>query len=587
VAKGELAALTSADVHLQGKLDADDGGALFALLNLDKILAVDKRPGQLTLAANGPLGGEFQVDSRLVAGGFDASAAGTLRFTGEGPKGNLRVAVAAADLRPLRQGPVSRSAEPLPATLTGHLAIGGGSLTLDDFSGAFGGTGLRGRLGVVLAQPLRVQGRIEADALDASAAIAVAIGMPTSASARADVSAWSQEPFAPGLFAAAEGRIEFATPQAAFTPALVLRQARGVAKFSRSEIAFTDLEGSLADGGLTGQLVFNKSAAGTSLRAHFGLAESDAGALLGGDKPPITGRLAAQIDIEGTGLSPAALVGSLAGNGTVSLEGGQFAALHPKIFDVAARAVDGGLTPDAAKVSEIADAALKSGSLDVSSAEGVITISAGQVRLANTIAQAEGAGLILAANVDLTEKSLNARLTLSGHRGTAASLEVPVVFVSLKGPMTEPKRTVDLSALTAWLTLRSIEQQSKRLEAIESQSRESAVGEVALPGARDGSQVLGSPSASTNSDIVNAREGQRLREDSLKSSAAPALPPPITVRPAPGSAAGHSASQPARKPAQPRVGAAVSRKPAPPKPMIPALPLARRPPLDLSPNAQN
>ncbi|MEA2994198.1 MAG: hypothetical protein QOD40_3118 [Alphaproteobacteria bacterium] len=586
VAKGDLAALTSADVHLQGKLDADDGSAVFALLNLDKILAVDKRPGQLTLAANGPLGGEFQVDSRLVAGGFDASAAGTIRLSGEGPKGNLRVAVAAADLRPLRQGPVSRTAEPLPATLTGNLAIAGSSLTLDDFSGAFGGTGLRGRLGVVLAQPLRVEGRIEADALDAPAAIAVAIGMPSSGSARADASAWSREPFAQGLFDEAEGRVEFTTTQAAFTPALVLRQARGVAKFSRSEIAFTDLEGSLADGGLTGELVFNKSGAGTSARAHFGLAEADAGAL-GGDKPPVTGRLAAHIDIEGTGLSPAALVGSLAGNGTISLEGGQFAGLDPKVFDVVARAVDGGMSPDAAKVSEIADAALKSGSLDVSSAEGVITISAGQVRLANTIAQTEGAGLIVAASIDLTEKTLNARLTLSGHRGTAASLEVPVVFVSLKGPMTEPKRTVDFSTLAAWLTLRSIEQQSKRLEAIESQSHESGIGPVALPSARDGSQVSGSPSASSSSDIVNTREGRGLRDEPLKSNAAPALPPPITVRPAPGSAAGHSAPQPARPPAQPRVGATVTRKPAPPKPMVPALPLARRPPLDLSPNAQN
>jgi large subunit ribosomal protein L24 len=586
VAKGELAALMSADVRLQGKLDADDGDALFALLNLDKILAVDKRPGQLTLAANGPLGGEFQVDSRLVAGGFDASAAGTMRFTGEGPKGNLRVAVAAADLQPLRQGPVSRTAEPLPATLTGNLTIAGSSLALDDFSGAFAGTGLRGRLGVVLAQPLRVEGRIEADALDASAAIAAAIGMANSGRGRADVSAWSQEPFAQGLFADAAGRIEFTTTQAAFTPALVLRQARGVAKFSRSEIAFTDLEGSLADGGLTGELVFNKSGAGTSVRAHFRLAESDAGALLGGETPAVRGRLAAQLDIEGTGLSPAALVGSLAGNGTISLEGGQFASLDPKIFDVVARAVDGGLTPDTAKVSEIADAALKSGSLVVSSAEGVITISAGQVRLANTIAQAEGAGLILAANVDLTEKSLNARLTLSGHRGTAASLEVPVVFVSLKGPMTEPKRTVDLSALAAWLTLRSIEQQSKRLEALESQSRESGAGEAALP-AVPGGQGSGSPSASIGSDAVNTPEGQRLRDEPLKSNAAPALPPPITVRPAPGSAAGHSAPQPARPPVQPRVGAAVTRKPAPPKPMVPALPLARRPPLDLSPNAQN
>jgi large subunit ribosomal protein L24 len=37
----------------------------------------------------------------------------------------------------------------------------------------------------------------------------------------------------------------------------------------------------------------------------------------------------------------------------------------------------------------------------------------------------------------------------------------------LKGPLPAPDRTIDVSALSGWLTLRSIENQSKQLRAIE------------------------------------------------------------------------------------------------------------------------
>jgi large subunit ribosomal protein L24 len=589
----DLRAFAGADVRLEGKFEADDGSALVGLLNLDKIIAVDKRPGRLTLAANGSLGGEFRIDSRFLADGLDASANGIMQFGEEGPKGNLHIAVTRADVAPLRRTPAAQVVEPLSVTLTGNLAVAGRSLTFDDFSGTLAGTGLRGRLGFTFAQPLRVEGLIEADAIDAPAALAAAIGMPIQGNARTDMPTWSSEPFAQGFFDDIDGRIEFKTVQAALTPALVLRQARGVAKFSRSEIAFTDVEGTLADGRMTGQLLFNKTAEGLSARGHIGLAEADASALFGnGTQPPLAGRLAVQFDIEGIGLSPLTLVGSLAGNGAVSLEQGQFANLAPKAFDVAVRAVGLGVTVDMAKIGEIVGTALESGRLGVPSVEGVITINAGQVRLANTIAQAEDADLTVAGNMDLIEGTLNARLTLSGHTATPVfSLERPVIFVSLKGPVSAPKRAVDLSALTAWLTLRSIEQQSQRLEAIEGARHESEPGET-TPAAARAIPQRAPPSASTgpatSSNVVRGQERQRPEEKPRTSMAAPnvdlapPLPPPIDIRPVPGALE----RQPARLPAQAQSGAA-ARKPPPAKPAIPVPPSARRAPLDLSASPQN
>ena len=53
-ATGSPAQADNAMLRVNGRLDADDGGALVRLLALDHVLAVDQLPGQLTAAANGP-----------------------------------------------------------------------------------------------------------------------------------------------------------------------------------------------------------------------------------------------------------------------------------------------------------------------------------------------------------------------------------------------------------------------------------------------------------------------------------------------------------------------------------------------------
>ncbi len=465
---GDLRALAG-DVRLQGKVEADEGAAVVDLLNLGKIIAVEAgRPGQLAITAHGPLGGDLAMESRLQAGGLDASAKGTLRFAGDEPKADLRLTVAAADAWPLRRA-AKVSDQALPVTLNGNLSVTPQSLSLGDFSGTFAGSGLRGDLRFVFGQPLGIQGRVESDNVDVSAIVAASIGMSAALEARADTWAWSSEPFTRGLFEDVDGRIEFKLAQANLSPGLALRQAQGVATFSHSAIAFTVVEANMADGRATGQVVFNKNEQGVAASGRLRLTDADAAALLGGpNQPPIAGRFATQVDVEGVGLSPLALIGSLSGNGTMSLSQAQLAGLNAKAFDAATQAADQGVPPETAKIGDIVITALDSGRLAVPSAEGVITIAAGQVRLTNMVAQAQGADLAVTGAADLVEGNINARLTLSSSVVIPnAGTNRPTVSVSLKGPIGAPKRSVDVSALTTWLTLRAVEQQTRRLEAIE------------------------------------------------------------------------------------------------------------------------
>jgi large subunit ribosomal protein L24 len=71
----------------------------------------------------------------------------------------------------------------------------------------------------------------------------------------------------------------------------------------------------------------------------------------------------------------------------------------------------------------------------------------------------------MAGNFDLTDGTIDARLVLSGMGHAAGSR--PEIYLALQGPVTAPARSIDLSALSGWLTLRSIDNQSRQLREME------------------------------------------------------------------------------------------------------------------------
>jgi len=495
-ANADAIALSAGDLRLDGKLVAGDGRALVAMLGLDHVVAVDAGPGALTLKAAGPARGEWRLDSKLTAGGLEVSTSGTARPFADSPSAALRATIARADGAPLRGAGGTRAA--LPVTFAGNIALAGKDLTLGDIDATAAGTTLRGKLALTLSLPHRLQGEIEADSLDAARLVAAAIGMP--APARNDGNAawaWSSEPFAGGILGDYGGRIVLKVRHVDLLPRLTARELRANLRFGKDEFAVDDMTGDIAGGRLAGQLSFHSGEDGLKARAKLSLAGVDVASLLpSGARPLVTGSLAFSAYIEGSGLSPVALIGSLQGSGELALADAQFAGLDPRAFDAVTRAVDQGLAIDPVRISDVVSKALDSGQLSVKRAEGTIAVSAGQVRLSNVTADSKDAALSLSGNLDLTDGSIDARLVLSGS-GQAAGAR-PDIFMALKGPLAAPARSIDVSALTGWLTLRAVENQAKQLR-----------------------------------DIENAQRQPRLQAPQPRSELAPALPAPVDVRPLP------------------------------------------------------
>jgi uncharacterized protein involved in outer membrane biogenesis len=529
-------------LNVAGQAASDDGRALVAMLGLDRTVAVEKSPGAFHFTMSGPPDGNLRADARLIAGGLVATAGGRLAFDG-GANAGLDLSVAASDVSWFRRDGAPQ-AQALPAALKARLNATGDALSFDDLGGTVAGTAVRGRIGVALGAAPRVDGRLEVDAIDAGSAVAMAIGMP--GRKLGDGPPWPSEPFGPGALDGLTGRIELSLPRAAITPTLVARSLRATLRFGNGEVAFEDLDGHLSAGQLQGQLTFSRAADGLAAHVRLGLADADAtGIIRGGARPPVIGRLSLQFEGDGNGLSPAALIASLTGSGAVTLDHGQFAALDPRVFEVVTKAVDQGLPVDPARIMAVVTSALD-GDLRVSRADGAVTVAAGQMRVANVIAHADRADLTIGGSLDLAEGVVDARLILTGppERDSTGSAR-PDIFVALRGPVAAPKRTVDVSALAGWLTLRAVDRETKRIETMEAERRDSALGSIPQPPTAAVPETPPTGPATANAPQppppVSPPRPQRAArpEAGAPAEAAPPLPPLLEIRPAPGVRAPH------------------------------------------------
>ena len=236
-------------------------------------------------------------------------------------------------------------------------------------------------------------------------------------------------------------------------------------RFGKDELALEDAIGDFAGGRMSGRISFRRGEDGLTAQARISVSRADMARLSRAVRPPISGLLDLTANLEGTGLSPVALVGSLKGVVKINLADGQIAGLDPHVFDAVNSAVDQGLNIDNSRISDFVNKSLEKGQLSLVRAESTMDATAGQIRFKDVSIVSKDAALSAAGTLDLTDGSINVRLALSGS-GEAAGAR-PTILLALLGPFTAPTRSIDVSALTGWLTLRAVENQTKRLRAIE------------------------------------------------------------------------------------------------------------------------
>lgn len=464
-ARGTLASLRSADVRLDGRLDADDGAALATLVGLDRLAVFDRGPARAALSAAGPANGDLRLDGTFAGAGLDASARGTLRLADAQPRGALDVSFAAADVRLPRRD----SETATPVTLAAHVAVDGDHLTLDGLKGKIVGAAVNGHVALGLGDPARIEGHISADTIDAGAILAAAIGAPP---ARGNTT-WSSEPFGPGPLAGVTGHLDLSAARAAIAPGLTVSALRAGLRIEPHALTLERIEGSLAQGHLAAQVESRTDSSGLTTRAHLSVSNADLSTLMPRARSALaSGRISFSADVTGTGMSPAALVGALQGGGSLSAERLQFVGLDPNAMTAAAQAADRGVLLDPVRMGDVVRTAVENGRLNIPQIAGALAIVNGRINVGPLTAPAQGTDVAIAGNYALGDGSLDLRFDLTGALAADAPHgQRPQLSIALKGPLESPRRTIEVGPLINWLTLRNVEREAKRLEAAEQEHK--------------------------------------------------------------------------------------------------------------------
>ena len=520
-----------ADIVLDASLDAGDVNTLAALAAMDKWVSAPRQPGTYTLSLRGKRDGDIKIDTRIAAANLDARADGTIRpFAAGGRSAALNVAVGKAD--------VLFNRKTIPVVLSTSLKADAVRARLDNLNATIAGTALRGQLGISFGEDVPViDGELKTSAIDVGALVAAVTGFDIAKTAN---ERWSAAPFVLPALPALAGELKVEAGRAALVRSFTASKLQAMFRFSPTQIKAEAIEADLLGGRGTGEMTLRRSADGIGMQGRVAIKGADAAQLLFADAPtpPLHGGATLNMQFEGGGRSPHAMVGSLNGSGVLTLEKARVASLDPSTFSIVTRSVDQGLPLDAQRVRGVVTRSLDAGPLVVASADASLAMAGGIVRIESFAASTGSVDLAVAGSYNLLDGRIDTRFALTGAAVAGAPLR-PELVVLLRGPASAPERTVDVSMLTGWLALRSVDRQTKRLEAIE----QGRPAETALQTHQDDKAALDKEGSAepTFPDVVPLLPRPRPEMPQQPDVAAPSrqphvepLPAPVEIKPAAG-----------------------------------------------------
>jgi len=529
----DLETLRLRDLKMETRLTAQRGASLVALLGLEQAVAAGEGAVQFEGTANGVWGAPLRLNAKLWGAGMDADAQGTADPSTSQASVNLRVR--SVNLAPIFGLPPSDSSL-RNVRLFARASLAGNKLTFDDLDSVAAGSRLRGRLTVNLDDQRSVDGEIGLDALDLTSGLAFAIGAAGHDAA---------EPFTSGLVKGWRGRIAFQALGGALPDGAELRPVSGTIRSDGQSLTLDAIKGRIGGGDVTATIDAKQDAAGISLNGRLELAGVDGAALhYRGLKMP-AGRTSLQMTLSSQGRSVAALVGALSGSGTATLDSASLAGLDPRAFDVAIRASDSGQPTDEARLRQIVDPVLSAGSLPVASAQIPFSIRDGRLRIGATTLEASGARAIISGGYDFPADQVDIRASLASTAPGAPS-GLPEIQLFTVGSPDALHRSLDVAALSSWLAVRTIDRETRRLDSIE--RGEPVPPEPGVPPSTASLPSPGlAPDVSPSEALLPRRPAPRPRvvaprppavaPPPIVSQQVAPLPPPIDVKPVPGSPA--------------------------------------------------
>ncbi|MBB3285924.1 MULTISPECIES: AsmA family protein [unclassified Rhizobium] len=243
------------------------------------------------------------------------------------------------------------------------------------------------------------------------------------------------------------------------------------ASYKGEELRLSDLTGGWNGGTLSGSIMLANSDGTGLLQTKLSLADGDLAAVAWqrDGAPLASGRFGFAVNAEASGRSVAELAANASGSGELKLGETHVRGLNLGILSPLLSATDqiqGDIT--ATKVLPIVQTLLNNGEAVLPATGIPFNISAGVVRATNIATGNDVAKLSGNAEMSLPDERMRGSLGIDFNAGTEAqSGAEPALRLDFAGPLTAPGRTMDVTDVTSFLSVRAFERERRRVERLQ------------------------------------------------------------------------------------------------------------------------
>ena len=503
-------------------LEAPEAASLLRQLGLETVALTGVGRGRVNFSANGdPAKGlDAKLDASLA--GTDITYAGRIASLASGAEtiGDLKLSGRNANtlLQVLGVSAPDPAAVAIPLDLTSSFSWKAETLRFDRLVGQVGTSQVVGALTLApqtapgaSASRLAVGGLLQFDRLAFSSIAGLAFGP---AQAPRTGALWSDQRFGLSLATPPEVAIKLAVGRLDLVDAISASKISASLGLAPGSVTLSDLSMSVAGGDASGKVVLRRDGATAAMSGNLKFADVSV------DRPFATATLDGALDFTATGQTQAALVGSLAGTGSVTVSDFRIPRADPDAVDRVVAMVEKEQVP-AAEPNIRSNLGLELDKAPLSPA--VRTFDANMAAGVLRLAARPGAPVETAFSIDLRNFSVDQRLTLTGTKLPKDWNDAPPQAMILwKGPLANPTRTIDVSNMGNVLSARAIARETARVQALESDIRERAFFNRRLKGLQFIKQREGEVAAWEAEQARLAAEAEKRRIEEEKRLAAEA-----------------------------------------------------------------
>jgi uncharacterized protein involved in outer membrane biogenesis len=247
-----------------------------------------------------------------------------------------------------------------------------------------------------------------------------------------------------------------------------VKRFNGKLRSTPGKIELANATGQLADGNFTGRAELGNLDGHAFLRTQMKVAGASlATTFWRHEGKPVAAALSnLSFALDTTGESAVELLESATGSGTLSLSNLAIAGFDGSVFAGLLKLADGieGELSEAVLKPGI-EKAILAGTTRVEKLEIPFNIAGGRLRAANIAGENNEISFAADADIGLLGGDLEGKLTVAFKPGeeVLAGAE-PSVSLDWQGPLAAPDRTIDITALNSFLSLRRFEQERRRVE---------------------------------------------------------------------------------------------------------------------------